>query len=215
MPSKPFSRARTPGVDRVGLEMGRVLDMTARALDEPRLVELARDGDRAAFDQLTRAHFGRIYSILFRLVGNHEDAEDMAQDCFVRAFKALRFFRAQGSFAGWLTRIALHLSRDHQRRKGRGARMIGLEDVRQEPAAPARGPVREATSRELVAGLTRAIDLLPHNLRVALVLRVIEGMEYAEVAEATGMRPGTVRTQVMKARRLLVRSMRPWIEGNV
>lgn len=193
--------------------MGTVLDMTTDAPAEPRLVELAQDGDRAAFDRLTRAHFGRVYGILFRLVGNHEDAEDMAQDCFVRAFKSLRFFRGEGSFAGWLTRIALHLARDHQRRKGRGARIIGLEDVLQEPAAPVRGPLREATSRELVAGLTRAIDRLPHNLRAALVLRVIEGMEYDEVAEATGMRPGTVRTQVMKARRLLVRSMRPWLEA--
>jgi RNA polymerase sigma-70 factor (ECF subfamily) len=192
--------------------MGRVLDMSTNALDEPRLVELAKGGDRGAFDQLARVHFGRIYGLLFRLVGNHEDAEDMAQDCFVRAYKALRFFRGEGSFAGWLTRIALHLSRDHQRRKGRGVRIVGLEDIRQEPAAPVRGPLREATGRELVAGLTRAIDLLPHNLRAALVLRVIEGLEYDEVAKVTGMRPGTVRTQVMKARRMLVRSMEPWLE---
>ncbi len=191
--------------------MGRVLSMR-EALDERDLVRRAQGGDRVAFDSLAREYFGRVYGVLFRLVGNHEDAEDMAQDCFVRAFQSLRFYRGDGAFVSWLMRIALHLARDHQRKKGRGATVVGLEEVHQEPVARARGPAHELSGRELVAGVRGAIDKLPHNLRAALVMRVLEGMEYEEIARATGMRPGTVRTQVMKARRMLLRLMTPLLE---
>lgn len=192
--------------------MGSTVPMSSgQALDERPLVARARRGDRTAFDALVRGHFAGVYGVLFRLVGNHEDAEDLAQESFVRAYRSLRFFRGEGSFEAWLTRIAVHLARDHQRRRGRSP-VVGLRVELVEPAAPRPGPQGELTRRELVQRVGEAVASLPPNLRAALVLRVLEGRDYEEVARATGMRPGTVRTQVMKARRLLMRALKPWLE---
>jgi len=152
---------------------------------------------------------------LFRLVGNHEDAEDLAQEVFVRAYNGLPTFREEAPFGAWVMRIALFLSRDHHRSAGRGATTLGLDDVAHEPASGEPEPAREMSHRELVQGIGEAIDRLPHHLRAPLVLRVIEGLDYEEVARVTGLRIGTVRTQVMKARKMLVRLMAPWIGRNV
>ena len=190
--------------------------MTGAPRAEQQWVQRAQAGDRKAFDRLVERHFPRIYSIEFRLVGNHEDAEDLAQECFVRAWRSLGLFRATGSFSAWLVRIALHLSRDHHRRRGRRGEAVPLGELGEpgEPKGPdAAGPMQVSSRRELQRDLERAIEQLPSALRVSLVLRVLEGLSYDEIAEATGVRPGTVRTQVMKARRWLLRSMGPRIDG--
>lgn len=184
--------------------MTRAYDAGGR---EAGLVARARAGDRRAFDTLARAHLAEVYGLLHRLVGNHEDAEDLAQDCLVKAYRSLRFYRGEGSFAAWLGRIAVHLARDHHRRRGRRAPTVTLED---EPEVPAG---TELSRRELEQRVGEAIDALPHELRAALVLRVLEGRDYADVARATGVKPGTARTQVMKARRRLLRALAPWLRA--
>jgi RNA polymerase sigma-70 factor, ECF subfamily len=189
---------------------------TMRDEQEARLlIRAAKGGDRAAFDRIVRAYFPRIYAALFRLVGNHEDAEDLSQEVFVRAYSSLSSFREEAPLGAWLMRIAVFLSRDHHRRSGRGVVVLGLEDVAHEPASQGMEPAREMSRRELLQGIGESIDRLPHHLRAPLVLRVIEGLDYEEVARATGMRVGTARTQVMKARKMLVRLMAPWIGRNV
>jgi RNA polymerase sigma-70 factor (ECF subfamily) len=184
------------------------LDSMREAREEASRLERARRGDRDAFDALVRMHCARVYALLFRVIGNHEDAEDLAQETFVRAFRSLAHYRGDAAFSTWLFRIALHLARDHHRRRGTGARVVGLDDV----PAPAAAPEVDATRRELARGLSLALDKLPHALRAALVLRLFEGLEYEEIARATGVRPGTARTQVMKARRLLLRLLAPFLE---
>lgn len=187
------------------------LSMRERQADQERL-ELARSGDRNAFDGLIREHFRAIYSLLFRAVGNHEDAEDLAQECFVRAWSSLHFYRGETPFLGWLRRIATHLARDHHRRRGRRGVPQGLDDSPEVSSAGVE-PVEALGQRELVAGLGSAIERLPDSLRSALVLRVLEGLEYREVADAAGVNEGTARTQVMKARRMLMRWLRPWLDA--
>jgi RNA polymerase sigma-70 factor (ECF subfamily) len=184
----------------------------SETLDVARWVERARSGNREAFDELVRAHFAEVYGVLHRMVGNHEDAEDLAQETFVRAYSSLRFYRGEGTFGAWLARIALHLAHDHHRSRGRRGPIVGLEALGYEPEAATDEPVGEITRREMVKRLGEAVDQLPHNLRAAIVLRVMEGREYEDVARATGMKPGTVRTQVMKARRLLLRHLEPWLK---
>ena len=179
---------------------------------EDDLVERASAGDQAAFDELVRRHFARVYGLLFRLVGNHEDAEDLAQESFVRAHLSLGLFRGQSSFATWVWRIALHLSQDHHRRRGVGpvvGPLVGDELVR--GGARTHGPSDEVAGRELKAGLERALERLPERLRSALVLRVFEGLEYEQVARITGVTQQTARTHVMKARRQLARWLEPWL----
>lgn len=197
--------------------MIRVVDRMSETSDEGRLIGLAQGGDRAAFDALVRAYFGEVYGLLARMVGNHEDAEDLAQETLVRAFRSLDLYRNEGRFGAWLARIALHLARDHYRRRGSGpVRVVSAEDGDLDGyrERESREPAREVTRKELVRRMGEAVASLPHPLRAALVLRVLEGREYDEVAQATGLQPGTIRTQVMKARRLLLRKLQPWIERN-
>jgi RNA polymerase sigma-70 factor (ECF subfamily) len=167
----------------------------------------ARAGERSAQEELLRAHYARIHATAFRLLGNPEDAEDLAQECFVRAFRSLSFYRAEGSFAGWLRRILVHLAQDHYRAHGK----------RPEPA-PLPGELRGgrephalAEGRELRRNLADALEALSPPLRLALLLRTREGLEYAEVAAVTGVTPETARTRVMKARKLLSRSLAPYL----
>ena len=183
---------------------------------EPELVAAAQGGDRAAFDLLARLHLRRVYSLLHRLVGNHEDAEDLAQECFVRAYRNLDSLRTNGSFSGWLGKIALHLAQDHHRRRGRRGVELELDvsSITHESDFGTDSPGTELSRKELVRKVGEAVERLPYPLRTALVLRVLEGREYREVAELCGLRPATVRTQVMKARRMLMRILEPFLKGD-
>jgi RNA polymerase sigma-70 factor, ECF subfamily len=179
-------------------------------LDPPaQLIELAREGDLDAFDSLVRQHFSRIYALLFRMIGNHEDAEDLTQETFLRAQSSLRWFRGEASFSTWLYRIAVHLSRDHFRKRARSERSL-IESKAPEPRTAAEGPAEESARRELSLGLRASLERLPHKLREAIILRTQEGMEYGEIAEVLAISPQTARVQVMKARRRLEQLLEPW-----
>ena len=188
-----------------------ILTMREALLDELELLRRARAGDGRAFDALVRAHFARVHGALHRLVGNHEDAEDLAQECFVRAFSNLRYFRGEGTFLGWCLRIAVHLAHDHFRARGGRPVCRALADLPLEPESPREGPPLELSRRELQRALAAELERLPEPLRTAFVLRVLEGHDYTDVAQATRLRVATVRTQVMKARRRLVARLAPWL----
>jgi len=178
--------------------------------DQEVLLAAARGGDRRAFGELVRAHYGRIYASAFHLLGNHEDAEDLAQECFVRAHGALAQYRGESSFIAWLYRIALHLVRDRFRRAQRRPARTPLEEVL--PVVPGGGPLQELSGRELGRCVSEAIEALPENLRIALSLRVREGWNYQDLAAATGVSPKTARNRVMKARRALRRVLAPLLD---
>jgi len=184
------------------------------ATDEKRLIERARRGDRQAFDQLVREHYPRVHATAFRLLGNHEDAEDLAQECFVRAHRGLESYRGEAGLSAWLRRIVVHLARDRYRRRGRRPDMQSLSDVLG-PVADRRStrePVHELKQHELSLLVAEAVGRLPDHLRIALVLRTREGLSYDEIAESSGVTPATARTQVMKARRALLRTLEPYLE---
>ena len=192
--------------------------------EEQALIRRARAGDREAYDDLVRAHFERVFALLQRMIGNHEDAEDLAQECFVRAYLALPRYREESRFSTWLHRIAVHLALDHHRSHVRRRADVTLDEVALAEAIDAGEISRSAshaashTGREPGAGelsrkLAAALDRLPPRLRSALVLRTLEEREYPEVAELLGIKPATARTHVMQARKLLVRWLAPWTGG--
>ena len=174
------------------------------------LVGKARGGDLAAFDELVRAHYERIYATAYHLVGNHEDAEDLAQECFVKAHGALRWYRGEGTFLGWLRRILVHLVRDRYRRDSRRPTSAPLAES--EGPIVRRSPLAEVKGRELQLLVAEGLRRLPDHLRIALVLRTLDGLDYEDVSRATGVTAATARTQVMKARRALRRILEPHLE---
>jgi len=171
-------------------------------------IERALGGERAAQEELLRLHYARIHATAFRLLGNPEDAEDLAQECFVRAFHSLAFYRGEGSFAGWLRRILVHLAQDHFRaRKQPEPSPLPLE------LGGGREPHRLVEERELRRVLGEALRTLGPSLRIALLLRTREGLEYAEIGSLTGVTAETARTRVMKARKVLARLLAPYLAG--
>lgn len=172
------------------------------------LVRRARTGDREAFDALVRLHFERVYTVMFRITRSHEDAEDLAQEAFVRAFGALSSYREEASFSTWVQRIAVHLAIAHQKKRRRLGPLVAIEDA--DPVACERAP---GGRTELVQALSRALDELPPRLRAAIVLRSLEERDYDEMAKILGVRPATARTHVMQARKRIVRRLLGWLDG--
>lgn len=168
---------------------------------ERALVARAATGERAAQEALLRRHYAAVHASAFRLVGNPEDAEDLAQECFVRAFRSLGLYRGEGPFLGWLRRILVHLAQDRFRLRGRAPEADPLPlDV-----AGGEEPGRVLEQRELARVVAEALARLGAPLRTALLLRTREGLEYEQIGELTGVTPATARTRVMKARRALER----------
>jgi len=194
--------------------MTRTLDEMREAATEQALIRRARSGDRDAFDALVRCHFAHVYAFLHRMIGSHEDAEDLAQECFVRAWRSLPHYRAESALSTWLRRIALHLAHDHHRGGDRRAREVQIELLANlKPLADPSGGSEALARRETVRDIARALQRLPERLRAAVVLRTIEGREYVEIAEILGVKPATARTHVMQARRLLSRWIGPGSGG--
>ena len=183
-------------------------------VDERALLDRAKAGDGQAFDHLVRGHFPRVYAIAFRMLGNHEDAEDLAQETFVKAHRGLALYRGEATFSTWLYRIAVHLARDRFRRTARrpieGALMPALDPP---DGSTTGGPEEELDRREFKRVVVDALRQLPERLRTPLILRTMEGLDYQDVAAATGVTPATARTQVMQARRSLSRLLRPFLGG--
>ena len=163
------------------------------------LVDRVRRGDLAAFEELYRAHSGRLYSVACRMLGNQADAEDLLQEIFLAAHRKLDSFRGESALGTWLYRLATNLCLDHLR--SRAARTNQLTDsLDDEPAA------LDAESRGLAdrtvtkMDLERALAQLPEGCRAAFVLHDVEGLEHREVAQALGIAEGTSKSQVHKAR---------------
>ena len=175
-----------------------------RPLDAGRAEGVRADG--AALERLVRAHFAHLRGLLERLTGSAADAEDLAQECFLRMRRAGELPR--DAERGWLVRVAVNLARDHGRRRERARRRdehAARERFERRPAEEAAEAPLERD--ELRRAVRRAVGELPERLRLPLVLRSFEGWEYDAIAEHLGLRPGTVRVQVMEARRALERSL--------
>lgn len=179
------------------------------AWGEPQRIERARAGDQAALEGLLRHHYPRIHALAFRLLGNPEDAEDLAQECFVRAFRSLAHYRGEGSFAGWLRRILVHLAQDRYRSQGQRPEPMALTSEH----AGGGDPHTQLEGRELRLTVADAVQSLAVPLRTALLLRTREGLGYEEIAALTGVTAETVRTRVMKARKVLLRLVGPYLSG--
>ncbi len=168
---------------------------------EAGLTARAKAGDVAAFERLSGAYADRLFMLLLRLLGDRGDAEDVAQEVMLRAWRAIATFRGTSSYFTWLYRIAVNeANRALERRARRPASVpIGPGEL-QLPASGLDDPVRRAENRELRAALARAIGELPPELRTAIVLRDVEGLSTQDAADIAGVGQAAFKSRLHQAR---------------
>jgi RNA polymerase sigma-70 factor, ECF subfamily len=169
-------------------------------------VEATLRGDLRAFEALVERHRDVVVRVAARIVGR-EEAEDVSQDAFLRAFHRLPRFRAEASFRAWLLQIAHNAAIDHLKRR-RPEPVEAVEEREDPEHAVTRLPAERLESRERMARLERKLRGLSPEARVALVLRDVEGLSYEEIAEITQAPLGTVKVRLFRARRDLIEMLR-------
>jgi RNA polymerase sigma-70 factor (ECF subfamily) len=163
------------------------------------LVERCRQGELGAFEEVYRAHSGRLYNVAYRMLGNAADAEDLLQEIFLSAHRKLESFRGESALGTWLYRLAVNLCLDYLRsRTGRALQLTDSLEDETWLADAGSGRLAEKTVTKM--DLERALAQLPEGCRMAFVLHDIEGLEHREIADALGIAEGTSKSQVHKAR---------------
>ncbi len=181
------------------------------ATSDQDLVKLACDGDRSAFSEIVKRHRSRVYGTALHIAGSHSDAEDIAQEAFVRAYRGLRNFDGRSELFTWLYRITVNTALNHLRSDGRQRKLAraGAEHVAHfggRPESPGRSPLdpeRDVLLTERTKRVFAALDELSETLRVTLVLATIDGLPYRQVAEILEIPEGTVAWRVNEARKQL------------
>ena len=180
--------------------------LDAGSLTDREVVGRVRAGDQGLFEILMRRHNQRLFRVARGILGDDAEAEDVAQEAHVRAYRELASFRGDAQYSTWLTRIAVHeaMARAKKRR-----RLVAVEAP--EPAELARpadeDPERRLENRELQAAIGRAVDALPAPLRAVFVLREVEGLSTQETAGALGLSAENVRVRLHRAKSTLRESL--------
>ncbi len=177
--------------------------------DESFLIARARRGDEGAFEEIVRLYQRRVYGVALRIVRAHDVADDVAQEAFLRAWRSLDRFELGRPFGPWVCRIAANLAVNHVRSPR--AREEGLPEGHGETRASEPGPLGALLDAEGARVLEAAMAGLPKEQRAVLVLRAVEEMSYAEIAEALGISPGTVMSRLFRARGRLALALRPYL----
>jgi RNA polymerase sigma-70 factor, ECF subfamily len=178
-------------------------------MEDHQLVERSRAGDVAAFEELVKRHQSRAYAIAYRLLGNREDAQEVAQDAFARAYFGLAGFRGTAQFRTWLYRIVVNLATDLRRRR---RPEVTEEKAVLQAASVGENPVESLERQELRQRVTTAIEGLPPDLKTVVLLREFEGLSYAEIARVIRRPIGTVMSRLFHARRRLQDSLKLSVE---
>jgi RNA polymerase sigma-70 factor (ECF subfamily) len=182
----------------------------AQPLTPDRLIEQCLAGDQAAWDLIVRQNWRKVFNVAYKFVGKHDEAEDLAQDIFLKIFKALASFDRRANFQTWIISISRNLCIDHYRsvRKERQtiAREVDTNDL--QPASPDRGPYQAAEHQDLRGLLRQALQKLPLTLRTAVVLRDLQELSYQEIADRLGLPEGTVKSRINRGRIELAHQLR-------
>ncbi len=187
------------------------------AASDGELVRRAKAGDRDAFRGLVERYRGRVYGIARGMTGNHGDADDVAQETFIKAYRKLGDFEGQSAIYTWLYRIAVNSALDLLRRKSRRGELgldRSIEEAERRLAAARKGPpdgAAEAGAAELRRAVAGGLAELPARHRAVLVLHDIEGMPHEEISRILGCPPGTVRSRLHYARARMQRKLKDFI----
>jgi RNA polymerase sigma-70 factor (ECF subfamily) len=175
------------------------------------LVARSRGGDLESFNQLILRWERPIYALAYRVIGREEEARDVCQEAFLRAFRALPGFKGQAKFSSWLYRITLNLCRDWIRRHRRAPVSQMPEDTDPMELAAELGPVESiedlAARRELTVVVERAMQFLPEEQRTAIILKEYHGLTFQEIADLAGCPLSTVKTRLYQGLAVLRREL--------
>jgi len=169
------------------------------------LVRQAVRGDSAAFDTIVRRYQSITYAVAYRFVQNRDDALDIAQEVFVKAFRSLSTWKPTGSFKSWLLRIATNMSIDHLRRRGRMPVFVATEELREagrevvDERLRVKEPSDHASDSELGVLIHTAVDQLPEKQKIVFILRHYQGLSLKEIANVMDCTEGTVKTHLFRA----------------
>jgi len=195
-PEAPSGSAGPPGLPE------------SSGIDERELIQRCIAGDATAFEPLVEKYRQRVWRLAYQVLHDREEAWDVAQEAFVRAFHSLPSFRQQSAFYTWLFRITVNVATDRHRQRGAQSRAFGPERVTEEEWArttpdPGGGPDQEATRAEQRERIKKALDALPPKARTIIMLSDVEGLSYREIAEVLNCPIGTVMSRLHNARKRL------------
>ena len=198
--------------------MGNPSSMNEREIDQL-LVERAQAGDQQAFEKLVSKYQRKLNRLLSRLVRDHGDVEDVVQETFIKAYRALPSFRGDSAFYTWLYRIGINTAKNYlvarDRRAPTSTEFDADEAEAFEDASPLHDintPERVLHSKQIGQTVNAAMEALPEELRSAIVLREIDGLSYEEIALEMNCPIGTVRSRIFRAREAVAERLRPLLD---
>jgi RNA polymerase sigma-70 factor (ECF subfamily) len=174
------------------------------------LIQRCLQGDQAAWEAIVRQHWRKVFNVAYKFVGRHDEAEDLAQDIFLKIFKSLDTFDRRANFQTWLISVSRNLCIDHYRSVRKERETIDREVDTSElaPAAPEPGPIAALEQRDRVMLLRQAMAALPDTLRTAVMMRDIQELSYQEIADRLDLPEGTVKSRINRGRMELARQIR-------
>ena len=192
--------------------------MTERECDQL-LVERVQAGERQAFDLLVAKYQRRLMRLVSRIVHDPAEAEDVVQETFINAYRAIRHFRGDSAFYTWLYRIGINTAKNCLASQSRRTPTSTENDAEQaevfdsgEQLRDINTPESVLASQQIAHTVNAAMDALPLDLRTAIVLREIEGLSYEEIADIMSCPVGTVRSRIFRARELIAQKLRPLLD---
>ena len=174
------------------------------------LIERCLSGDQRAWEQIVRLYWRKVFNIAYKFVGKHDEAEDLAQDVFLKIFKSLDTFDRRANFQTWLISVSRNLCIDHYRsvRKERETIDRDVDANELSPASVDPGPIAALEQRDRVVLLKVALAELPETLRTAVLMRDIQEMSYQEIADKLRLPEGTVKSRINRGRTELARHVK-------
>jgi len=174
------------------------------------LIQRCLKGDQLAWEQIVRQYWRKVFNVAYKFVGKHDEAEDLAQDIFLKIFKSLNTFDRRANFQTWLISISRNLCIDHYRsvRKERETIDRDVDANELTPASHEPGPIAALEQRDRVTLLRQAMAALPETLRTAVLMRDIQELSYQEIADTLRLPEGTVKSRINRGRTELSRQIR-------
>jgi RNA polymerase sigma-70 factor (ECF subfamily) len=167
-------------------------------------------GDQSAWDLIVRQYWRKVFNVAYKFVGRHDEAEDLAQDIFLKVFRSLDSFDRRANFQTWLISVSRNLCIDHYRsvRKERETINRDVDASELSPASPDEGPIAAMEQRDRVMLLRQALAALPESLRTAVLMRDIQERSYQEIADVLHLPEGTVKSRINRGRTELARQIK-------